>query len=96
MRPSSLVDRAEDIASVLALLGNPKRLAIMCHLIEGELSVGAIADKVALSQSALSQHLAKLRAQGMVETRRNRQMIYYSCPPGHVPELLRELVRIYG
>lgn len=96
MRPSSLVDRAEDIASILALLGNSKRFAIMCHLAEGELSVGAIADRVELSQSALSQHLAKLRAQGMVETRRDRQMIYYSCPAGRVPDLLRELTRIFS
>ncbi len=95
MRPTSLVDRADDIAGILALLGNAKRLAIMCHLVEGELSVGAIADKVSLSQSALSQHLAKLRAQGLVETRRDRQLIFYSCPPGPLPELLAALGRIF-
>jgi DNA-binding transcriptional ArsR family regulator len=95
MRPTSLVDRAEDIAIVLALLGNAKRLAIMCHLAEEELSVGAIAERVNLSQSALSQHLAKLRAEGLVETRRDRQLIYYSCAPGPVPSLLETLVRIF-
>jgi DNA-binding transcriptional ArsR family regulator len=95
MRPTSLVDRSEDIAIVLALLGNAKRLAIMCHLAEGELSVGAIAERVKLSQSALSQHLAKLRAEGLVETRRDRQLIYYSCAPGPVPGLLETLVRIF-
>jgi DNA-binding transcriptional ArsR family regulator len=95
MRPTSLVDRADDIAKILSLLGNAKRLAIMCHLVEGELSVGAIADRVSLSQSALSQHLAKLRAQGLVETRRDRQLIFYSCPPGPVPEILTSLVRIF-
>ena len=95
MRPALLVDRADEIAPVLALLGNAKRLAIMCHLAEGELSVGALADKVGLSQSALSQHLAKLRAQGLVDTRRERQMIYYSCPPGPVPELLSCLVTLF-
>lgn len=95
MRPTNLVERAEHIAEVLALLGNAKRLAIMCHLAEEELSVGAIAERVSLSQSALSQHLAKLRSQGLVETRRDRQLIYYSCPPGPLRELLTALGRIF-
>lgn len=95
MRPTKLVEQADEVAAVLALLGNAKRLAIMCYLAEGELSVGAIADRVSLSQSALSQHLAKLRAQGLVETRRDRQLIFYSCAPGPVPALLGELVRLY-
>ena len=95
MRPTSLVERSEDIAGILSLLGNAKRLAIMCHLAEGELSVGAIAERVQLSQSALSQHLAKLRERGLVETRRERQLIYYSCPPGPLRELLNSLTRIF-
>lgn len=94
MRLTALVDYADDIARTLALLGNAKRLAIMCHLAEGELSVGAIAERVQLSQSALSQHLAKLRAQGLVSTRRDRQLIYYSCTPGPVPDLLGALARL--
>jgi len=96
MSATRLVDRAEEVAAILALLGNGKRLAIMCHLAERELTVGAIAELVSLSQSALSQHLAKLRNQGLVETRRDRQMIYYSCRPGPVPELLGALVHIFA
>lgn len=88
MPSNRLVDRSEDVAEVLALLGNGKRLAIMCHIAEQELTVGAIAEKVALSQSALSQHLAKLRSSGLVETRRDKQKIYYSCAGGPVPALL--------
>lgn len=88
MPSNRLVDRSEDVAEVLALLGNGKRLAIMCHIAEQELTVGAIAEKVALSQSALSQHLAKLRSSGLVETRRDKQKIYYSCADGPVPALL--------
>lgn len=95
MSPTSLVDYADEVAEILALLGNGKRLAIMCHLAERELTVGAIAERVQLSQSALSQHLAKLRSLGLVETRRERQMIYYSCRPGVVPELLAALVQIF-
>ena len=96
MSPTRLVERADEVAEILALLGNGKRLAIMCHLADRELTVGAIAERVSLSQSALSQHLAKLRSLGLVETRRERQMIYYSCSTGAVPELLRALVRIFA
>lgn len=60
----------------------------MCHIADQELTVGAIAERVALSQSALSQHLAKLRGSGLVETRRDKQKIYYSCAEGPVPALL--------
>jgi DNA-binding transcriptional ArsR family regulator len=74
----SLLGKAEEAAQFLTVMGNPKRLAIMSHLLHAEMSVGAIAAKVDLSQSALSQHLAKLRGMGLVETRRERQMIYYS------------------
>lgn len=66
----------------------------MCHLANEELSVGAIAERVDLSQSALSQHLAKLRNMDLVQTRRDRQMIYYSCNSERVRELLFEFQRI--
>lgn len=95
MSPTRLVEHADEVARILALLGNGKRLAIMCHLAERELTVGAIAQRVSLSQSALSQHLAKLRNLGLVDTRRERQMIYYSCSERVVGELLRALVRIF-
>ncbi|TIO38132.1 MAG: transcriptional regulator, partial [Mesorhizobium sp.] len=62
MISSKLVANAESAAAFLTLMGNEKRLLIVSYLIEGEMSVGAIAEKVQLSQSALSQHLAKLRA----------------------------------
>jgi DNA-binding transcriptional ArsR family regulator len=77
-------------------MGNEKRLLIMIYLADGEMSVGAIAEKVLLSQSALSQHLAKLRALDLVETRRDRQMIYYSCKSDAVRELLNTLDGIFG
>ena len=69
---------AGEAAAFLLLLANDKRLLILCELMmSGETSVGALADSVDLSQSALSQHLAKLRADGLVETRRESQTIYY-------------------
>ncbi len=79
---SELERRAEHVAARLAELANPKRLLILCHLAKkesegGEASVGELQDVVGLSQSALSQHLARLRAAGMVATRRESQTIYY-------------------
>ena len=93
---AATVDNAETAAEFLAAIGNGKRLAIMCHLLCGELSVGEIATRVELSQSALSQHLARLRNMGLVETRRERQMIYYSCSSPDVRLVLVTLDDIFG
>ena len=91
MVSEELLMRADQLAKLLGALGNKKRFLIMCHLVNGELSVGAIADKVRLSQSALSQHLAKLRGLDLVATRRERQTIYYSCKSEDVRLLLSTL-----
>jgi DNA-binding transcriptional ArsR family regulator len=91
MASNTLIADTEAAAAFLTLMGNEKRLMIMSQLIDNELSVGTIADRVSLSQSALSQHLAKLRNFGLVETRRDRQMIYYSCRSDAVRELLEML-----
>ncbi|MER8437427.1 metalloregulator ArsR/SmtB family transcription factor [Mesorhizobium sp. M1312] len=96
MVSKKLIANAESAAAFLTLMGNEKRLLIMIYLADGEMSVGAIAEKVLLSQSALSQHLAKLRALDLVETRRDRQMIYYSCKSDAVRELLNTLDGIFG
>jgi ArsR family transcriptional regulator, virulence genes transcriptional regulator len=64
-------------ATLLRLLGNERRLMVLCQLANGELSVSALQSRVGLSQSALSQHLALLREDGVVATRRERQTIYY-------------------
>jgi DNA-binding transcriptional ArsR family regulator len=96
MLSKSLIAKADAAASLLALLGNGKRLIIVGHLLGREMSVGTLAEIVGLSQSALSQHLAKLRLQGLVETRRDRQMIYYSCKSEEVRKLLKTLEDIYG
>ncbi|MER8615035.1 helix-turn-helix domain-containing protein [Mesorhizobium sp. M1216] len=85
MVSKKLIANAESAAAFLMLIGNQKRLL-----------VGAIAEKVLLNQSALSRHLAKLRALDLVETRRDRQMIYYSCKSDAVRELLNMLDGIFG
>jgi DNA-binding transcriptional ArsR family regulator len=91
-----IIKNVNAAATLLSLLGNEKRLIIVTHLLEGEMSVGAIAEKVDLSQSALSQHLAKLRSIDLVETRRDRQMIYYSCNSDAVRQLLGTLDGIFA
>lgn len=73
----NLEAKAGDAARLLAVLANPRRLMILCALAEGERSVGELSRLVGLRQAALSQHLARLRNQGIVGTRREAQMIYY-------------------
>jgi DNA-binding transcriptional ArsR family regulator len=96
MISGALFEKAGEAARFLAILGNGKRLAILCLLVNGEMSVGAIAERVQLSQSALSQHLAKLRGEKLVATRRDRQTIFYSCRSERVREVLVTLDRLFG
>lgn len=96
MKLDQLLNNAEEAAQFLSAIGNGKRLAIMCHLVSGELSVGEIAQRVDLSQSALSQHLAKLRSLDLVDTRRDRQMIFYSCNSARVRRILDTLDALFA
>jgi len=75
---AELQDKAVDAANLLKSMSNESRLLILCNLAEGEKSVGELQDLVELSQSALSQHLAVLRRDGLVTTRRSAQSIFYS------------------
>ena len=68
---------AAQASALMRALGHEKRLLILCHLTGGEVSVGALARRVDLAQSPLSQHLARLRKDNLVETRRDAQTIYY-------------------
>lgn len=96
---STLLDRfqaqARDAAGLLKAMSNECRLLVLCHLAEnGELSVGQLVQRVGLSQSALSQHLAKLRDEGLVATRKEAQTVYYRvCDPkaGQLLALLHDL-----
>lgn len=92
-----LEGRAGEVAARLAEAANPKRLLILCHLAKreaegtGEASVGELQAQVGLSQSALSQHLARLRAAGMVATRREGQVIHYRLANDETRRLMRAL-----
>jgi len=83
-------------AALLTAMANPKRLAILELLMQGEMAVGQLAGRVGLSQSALSQHLSKLRTQKLVDTRRDAQTIYYSSRSPEVQAILTALREIFG
>ena len=91
-----LETHSEEAADLLSAMGNQKRMMILCNLASGEMQVVALAEKVDLSQSALSQHLAKLRSRNLVKTRREAQAIYYSINSEPVLEMLRTLSNIYS
>lgn len=73
----SMHEHAQDAAQLLKTIGNQVRLMVLCQLVGSEMSVGELNANIGLSQSALSQHLAVLRKNGLVETRRESQTIYY-------------------
>lgn len=94
MNISELEPQADKAAVLLKAMGNSRRLMILCNLLEGEKSAGALERLVGLRQSALSQHMAKLRGDGLVRARREGQSVYYALAakgPREVIDLLRKL-----
>lgn len=79
----------KQVTTLLKAVANEKRLKILCVLSNGEKSVGELEQKIDLSQSALSQHLARLRRDEIVGTRRDAQTIYYSISDQKVVDLVR-------
>jgi len=90
-----LEGKADQAARLLAALGHTKRLMALCRLMDQEMSVGALAEAVGLGQSALSQHLARLRDLGVVATRREGQTIYYRLASPEARQLISLLYDIY-
>jgi len=90
-----LTAKANEAAKLLTALANERRLAILCALVDGERSVGELVEIVGLAQSALSQHLAKLRAAGIVATRRDAQTIYYRLSSAAAGSIMTTLASIY-
>ena len=91
------IERIVPVASaMLKALGNGHRLMIVAYLLHGEMNVGELGRAIGLSQSALSQHLARLRQDGLVQTRRQAQTIYYSLRGSEARALVAALVDIYG
>lgn len=86
---------AERASTLLKTLGHRDRLMILCSLAEGERAVGELATDLDLAQSSLSQHLARMRAEGLVTTRREAQSVYYGLSDGEVREVIESLYRIF-
>lgn len=96
------IDDAQDLAAsahaaarLLKLLASEQRLLLLCRLIDGEASVGDLAVHVGMAQSATSQHLAKMRAEGLVATRREAQTIFYRLEDPAAVRVLEALCEIY-
>ncbi len=93
--PAAMAANAADAARFLRALGNDHRLMILCTLAEGEHSVGALGRRIPLSQSALSQHLAVLRREGLVATRREAQTIFYRLADERARRLIPILYELF-
>jgi len=97
--PTDLADfesKAIEVADILRALANERRLQVLCVLMErGEASVGTLVERVGISQSALSQHLAKMRSEGLLGFRRDGQTLWYRIADGRVAELMGELYRLF-
>lgn len=92
---ADMEEYAADAAGLMKALGNESRLMILCVLADGERSVSDLNTIVPLSQSALSQQLARLRQQGLVSTRRESQTIFYSLEDGPTDRVIKLLHDIY-
>lgn len=96
LSPSQMATAAAEAAALLKALSNEHRLLILCHLIaENEVSVGKLVSNIGLSQSALSQHLAKLREEGLVTFRREAQTLFYRVSDGRAARVLALLQQMF-
>ena len=94
--PADLAAKAGEAAALMRALSSEHRLLILCHLIaSGELNVGELVDRIGLSQSALSQHLARLRDEGLVGFRREAQTLFYRVSDPRAGQLLERLRDIF-
>lgn len=89
-------EKAAEVTGILRALANERRLMILCRLVEwGEANVNSLADAVGLSQSALSQHLAKMREEGLVAYRRESRMLWYRIADPRIEQLFATLHRMF-
>ncbi len=92
----SLERRAAEVAAILGTLANERRLMILCRLVEwGEANVSALAAEASLSQSALSQHLARMRQEGLVTFRRDGQTLWYRIADARIEQLFATLHHLF-
>ena len=95
MHGEDLIETAEKACELLRVLSNPKRLLILCHLADGELSVQQIQNATGLGQSTVSQQLARLRSEGLVTTRRDGKSVYYSLASPEAERMIGVLYDLF-
>jgi len=88
-------DKAEEATAFLKTLANENRLMVLCHLAQGEKSVTELESLLGIRQPNLSQQLARLRAEGLVKTRRDAKSVYYSLDSGEVMLVMQLLYRLF-
>lgn len=91
----AMQQHAQEASKLLKALASDKRLLILCQLTQGESSVGELVDTLGMGQSSLSQHLAVLRNEELVQTRREAQTIFYRLNDGPVQQVMQTLYQIY-
>jgi ArsR family transcriptional regulator, virulence genes transcriptional regulator len=95
LSPDQFAARAGEAAALLKALAHEARLMVLCQLVDGERSAGSLQEGSDFSQSALSQHLARLREEGLVATRREAQTIYYRLAEPKAARIIETLAEIY-
>lgn len=95
IKTQDFCSKAERAARLMKSLANAHRLVILCRLHEGECAVGTLEKMLRINQSALSQHLARLRRDKIVTTRRDAQTIYYRLADTHADKIIRQLYSLY-
>jgi len=95
MNLEEMVNNSAKAVKLLKAVSNERRLLILCHLLSGEMSVGEMNDKLGLSQSALSQHLALLRRNKLVRTRKEAQTVFYSLNSKEAEALIDLMHTLY-
>lgn len=95
MNLEDMLKNSAQAVKLLKAVSNERRLIILCHLLEGEMSVGEINEKLDLSQSALSQHLALLRKHKLVKTRKEAQTVFYRLNSEEAEALIALLHKLY-
>jgi DNA-binding transcriptional ArsR family regulator len=95
MKLDNLEGAAEQASNFLKSLGHPQRLRILCLLMEGQRTVSAIAETIGLTQSGVSQHLARMRQEGLVKARRDGQTIQYSIADERAASIVKLLEAMF-
>lgn len=95
MNLNDMLKNSAKAVKLLKAVSNERRLLILCHLLQGEMSVGEINEKLDLSQSALSQHLALLRRHKLVKTRKEAQTVFYSLNSAEAEQLIGLMHQLY-